>query len=164
MIGTALIACSWFDIVSPTVGWVGFALSGAAAVGSYVLPSLAGVQQEDFVLLDSRLLETKGEAYSDALARFTNGANLTYDGVAFAFRPGSEIACGVVAHSPNINESEARDIADHAQSVFDELKEKSHDFASAVEGQNLRISIMSEMGASATELYRVVDGIIELRL
>ena len=110
-IGTALIAGSWFNIVSPTVGWVGFGIAGAAALGSYVLPSLAGVKPEDYVILDSRLLKSKGEAYFDALERFSNGATLMYDGVAFGFRPDNEIACGVVAQSPNINESEARDIA-----------------------------------------------------
>ena len=162
-IGTALIAGSWFNIVSPTVGWVGFGIAGAAALGSYVLPSLAGVKPEDYVILDSRLLKSKGEAYSDALERFSNGATLMYDGVAFGFRPDNEIACGVVAQSPNINESEARDIADHAQSVFDTLTAASSEFASAVAGQTFRISIMSGMDANATELFRVVDGNIESR-
>ena len=163
LIGTALIAGSWFSIVSPTVGWVGFGLAGAAALGSYVLPSLAGVKPEDYVVLDSRLLNSKGEAYSDALERFSNGATLMYDGVAFGFRPDNEIACGVVAQSPNINESEARDIADHAQSVFDNLITASPEFASAVAGQTFRISIMSSMDANATELFRSVDGNIESR-
>ena len=117
-IGTALIAGSWFNIVSPTVGWVGFGLAGAASLGAYVLPSLAGVKPEDYVVLDSRLLNSKGEAYSNALERFSNGATLMYDGVAFGFRPDNEIACGVVAQSPNINEPEASEIAEHAQSVF----------------------------------------------
>jgi len=50
--------------------------------------------------------------------RFSAGATLVYDGIAFGFRPDNEIACGVVAQSPEINESEARVIADHAQSVY----------------------------------------------
>ena len=159
-IGTALIAGSWFSIVSPTVGWVGFGLAGAAALGSYVLPSLAG-KPEDYVVLDSRLLDTNGEAYSDAMDRFSNGATLMYDGVAFGFRPDNEIACGVVAQSPNVNESEARDIANHAQSVFDTLTQSSPEFSSAVAGRTFRISIMSSMDANATELFRVIDGNIE---
>lgn len=48
-IGAALIAGSWFGMVTPTVGWIGFALSGAAALGTYVLPSLAGLQREEYV-------------------------------------------------------------------------------------------------------------------
>ncbi|MFT5524310.1 MAG: hypothetical protein ACI87E_004823 [Mariniblastus sp.] len=160
-IGTALIAGSWFNIVSPTIGWVGFGLAGAAALGSYVLPSLAGVKPEDCVVLDSRLLKSKGEAYSSAMDRFSAGATLMFDGVAFGFRPDNQIACGVVAQSPNINESEALDIADHAQSVFDTLTQSSPEFATAVAGQAFRISIMSSMDANATELYRVVDGTLE---
>lgn len=162
-IGTALVAGSWFNIVSPTVGWVGFGLAGAVALGSYVLPSLAGVKHEDYVVLDSRLLNSKGEAYSDALERFSNGATLLYDGVAFCFRPNNEIACGVVAQSPNINESEARDIVDHARSVFDNLITASPEFALSVSGQTFRISIMSGMDANATELFRSVDGKLESR-
>ena len=162
-IGTALIACSWFNIASPTVGWVGFGLAGAAALGSYVLPSLAGVKPEDYVVFDSRLLKSKGEAYSDAMERFSNGATLMYDGVAFGFRPDNEIACGVVAQSPNINETEARDIVDHAQSVFDNLIASSPEFTSAISGQTFRISIMSSMDANATELFRSVDGKLESR-
>lgn len=162
-IGTALIVGSWINIVSPTVGWVGFCLAGAAALGSYVLPSLAGVNQPDYVVLDSRLLKSKGEAYSDAMERFSNGATLMYDGVAFGFRPDNEIACGVVAPSPNINTSEALDVAHHAQSVFDTLTKSSPEFASAVAGQTFRISIMSSMDADATELFRVVHGKIESR-
>lgn len=162
-IGTALIAGSWFNIVSPIIGWIGFGLAGAAALGSYALPSLAGIKPEDYVVLDSRLLKSKGEAYSDAMERFSNGATLMYDGVAFGFRSDNEIACGVVARSPNISESETRDIADHAQTVFDTLKSTSPEFASAVAGQTLRISVMSGMDANATELFRMIDGNIESR-
>lgn len=163
-IGTALIAGSWFNIVSPTVGWIGFGIAGAASLGAYVLPSLAGVKTENYVILDSRLLKSKGEAYSNAMERFSNGATLMYDGVAFGFRPDNEIACGVVAQSPNINETEAREIADHAQSVFDTLTASSPEFASSVAGQAFRISIMSGMDANATELFRVADGSIESRV
>ncbi|WP_148619098.1 hypothetical protein [Mariniblastus fucicola] len=162
-IGTGLIAGSWFNIASPTVGWIGFGLACAASLGAYVLPSLAGVKPEDFVVLDSRMLNSKGEAYSDALERFSNGATLMYDGVAFGFRPDNEIACGVVAQSSDINETEAREIADHAETVFDTLTASSPEFASAVAGQTFRISIKSGMDANATELFRVVDRSIESR-
>ena len=159
--GTALIAGSWFNIVSQEVGWVGFGLAGASALGAYVLPSLAGIKSEDYVVLDSRLLSTKGETYSDAMQRFSNGATLMYDGVAFAFRPNNEIACGVVAQSPNINDSEAHDIADYAKSIFDNLIQSSPVFATAVDGHTFRVSIMSSMDVNSTELFRVVNGKVE---
>ena len=157
-IGTALIAGSWFGIVSPSVGWIGFGIAGAAALGSYVLPSLAGAKREDYVLLDSRLIKTKGGAYQDAMDRFGNGATLIYDGVAFGFRRDNEIACGVVADSTGLDDLAATDIADHATSVFDHLVSECSEFASAVAGRTFRISIMSSSDASAYELCRVVDG------
>ncbi|WP_148080360.1 hypothetical protein [Roseimaritima ulvae] len=162
-IGTALIAGSWFGIVSSNVGWIGFGLAGAAALGSYILPSLAGIKAEDYVILDSRLLRTKGDAYVDAIERFKNGASLMYDGVAFGFRPNDEIACGIVADNTDMGDEAAMSLANHAQFVFDSLKSESAEFRSAVLGRQFRVSIMSSMDQSARELCRVVDGRLEWR-
>jgi len=162
-IGTALIALSWFGIVTPTVGWIGFALAGTAALGSYVLPSLAGVKPEDYVILDSRLLNSKGDAYHNAIERFQNGASLMYDSVAFGFRPSNEIACGIVADVSDLDERAALELAGHAQSVFDTLSAESVEFRSAVNGRTFRISIMSRSDQSARELCRVVNGKLDWR-
>jgi hypothetical protein len=157
-IGTILIALSWFGAVAPTIGWAGFALAGAAALGSYVLPSLAGVKQEDYVILDSRLLNSKDGAYHNAIERFRNGASLMYDGVAFGFRPDNEIACGVVADTTDLDDTAASELAAHAQSVFDKLNAECSEFKMAVTGRTFRISIMSGVDQYARELCRVVDG------
>jgi len=157
-IGTALIAGSWFNIFSPTVGWIGFALAGTAALGSYLLPGLAGIKSEDYVLLDSRLLKTKDEAFDDAIERFQDGATLAYDGVAFAFRPNNEIACAVAAGSIELNQESASEIARHAKNVFETLRSESAEFAAAVDGRTFRISILSGFEPNARELCRVVDG------
>lgn len=162
-VGTALIALSWFGIVTPTVGWVGFALAGAAALGSYVLASLAGVTPEDYVILDSRLLNSKGDAYHSAIERFQNGASLMYDGVAFGFRPDNEIACGIVADTTDLDDTAASELAGHAQCVFDKLSAESTEFKSAVNGRTFRISIMSGVDDAARELCRVVDGKLHWR-
>ena len=45
-IGTALIACSWFGIVTTPIGWIGFGLAIASSLGAAVLPSIAGVKQD----------------------------------------------------------------------------------------------------------------------
>ncbi len=156
-LGTALIVGSWFGMVSPRIGWIGFALTGAAALGSYVLPSIAGTRSEDYVLLDSRLIKTKGEAYRDAIQRFRHGASLIYDGVAFGFRPNNEIACGVVADPAELDDSAATDIATHASIVFDQLVLECTEFAAAVAGRTIRISILSSSDAHARELCRVVN-------
>ncbi|MEO1526999.1 MAG: hypothetical protein AAFX06_16290 [Planctomycetota bacterium] len=160
-IGTAMIAASWFNLVSTTIGWIGFGITGAATVASYLLPTIAGAQANDYVMLDSRLLASKGEACFDAMRRFSNGARLMYDGVAFRIRPDRLIDCDIVAQSPNINQHEAGRIADHAESVFEALKQSSPEFASAVAGHTLRISILSSLDANATKLFHVVDGVIE---
>lgn len=161
--GTILIALSWFGIVTPTVGWAGFALSGAATLGSFVLPSLAGVKPEEYVMLDSRLLKSKCNAYHDAIARFRNGATQMYDGVAFGFRPINEIACGIVADTTDLDDTSVSELAGYAQSVFDKLSAESIEFASAVNGRTFRISIMSRVDHSARELCRVVDGQLDWR-
>lgn len=157
-IGTILIALSWFGLVTPTVGWAGFALAGAAALGSYVLPSLGGMRPEDCVILDSRLISSKGEAYHNAIERFQNGASLVHDGVAFGFRPNNEIACGIVADTTDLDDLAASELAGYAQSVFDTLIAECSEFKSAVAGRTFRISIMSGVDQSARELCRVVDG------
>jgi len=161
-IGTALIALSWFGIVTPTVGWIGFALAGAATLGAYFLPSLAGVKPEDYVILDSRLLNSRGDAYHHALERFRNGASLTYDGVAFGFRPNNEIACGIVADTSDLDDTTASELAGHAQTVFDKLSVESPEFRLAVEGRTFRISILSGSDQSR-EICRVVDGRLDWR-
>jgi hypothetical protein len=157
-IGTALIAGSWFNIVTPTVGWIGFALAGAAVLGSYVLPSLAGIKAEDYVMLDSRLLQKKGDTYYQAIERFRNGASLAYDGVAFGFRPNNEITCAIVAASNNLDDAAATETAQHAKSVFEKLLLESDEFAEAVSGRTFRISIVSGFEPNARELCRVIDG------
>lgn len=161
--GTALIALSWFEIVTPTVGWIGFTLAGTAALGSYVLPSLAGVVPEDLVILDSRLLNSRSTSYHNAIERFRNGALLMFDGVVFGFRPNDEIACSIVTDVAELDERTARELADHAQAVFEELCEESIEFKSAVNGQTFRVSIMSGTDQSARELCRVVDDRLEWR-
>ena len=157
-IGTALVVASWMNVVTPTIGWIGFALAGTAAVGSYILPSIAGIKQQDYVILDSRLVKNKGDAYYNAMERFRNGATLLYDGVAFGFRPNNEIACGVVAGTVTLTESSAMELAEQAQSVFAQLQTECKEFALAVADHTFRVSIMSGQDAYSRELCRVVDG------
>ena len=157
-IGTALIVASWLNVVTPTIGWIGFALAGTAALGSYVLQSIAGIKPEDYVILDSRLVKNKGDAYYNAIKRFRNGATLMYDGVAFGFRPNDEIACGVLAGTVTLTELSAMELAEHAQSVFAQLQAECEEFASAVADHTFRISIMSGRDANARVLCRVIDG------
>jgi len=156
-IGTTLIVLRWLHLVTPTVGWIGFAIAGLAALGSYVFPSLAGAKQEDVVVLDSRLLASQDGAYRTVMERFRNGASLLYDGVAFGFRPDNEIACAIVASSPELDDGSARETANHAESVFATLKSASPEFASAVADRTFRISIMSGFDDDAVEICRVVN-------
>ncbi|QDT03334.1 hypothetical protein K227x_17160 [Rubripirellula lacrimiformis] len=162
-LGTAIVALSWFGIVTPTVGWIGFALAGSAALGSYVLPSLVGVKPTDGVNLDSRLLRSKGDGYHKAIKRFQDGALLMYDGVAFGLRSNDEVACGIAADTTDLDELVAWELARHAQSVFDTLSAESVEFRATVDGRTFCISIMSGNGPSGRELCRVVDGKLDWR-
>ena len=158
--GTHRVQLVWYRFADS--GWVGFGIACVAALGSYVLPTVAGVKpEEDHVVLDSRLLNNKGDAYQNVLDRFANGASLIYDGVAFGFRPNNEIACGIVAISSDLDDDSARETADHAQSVFDHLSSASPEFASLVAGRTFRISIVSGFDHDARELCRIVNGSLE---
>lgn len=154
---------SWIDSVTPTVGWAGFAIAGLAAFRSYVLPSIAGVKQDDGVVLDSRTLTSKNELYRYSMERFVSGAPLMYDGVVFWFAPVDEIACGVVASSSDLGENSARETADHAESVFAELKAASSEFSTALDGRTFRISIMSNFNEDTVKLCRIVNGDFQWR-
>lgn len=157
--GTALIAGSWFGIVSPTYGWVGFGMAMAMWIGGQVLPSLAGVTTQDYVILDSHLLATRGEGYENTLERFRDGAVMMFDGVAFQLMD-DEIACAVVSHTSDLDREAAWKLAGHARSVFERLSAESREFHTAVAGKTLRISILSGVD-DPTELYRIVDGGME---
>jgi len=164
-VGTALIVLSWLNVVTPRVGWVGFGIACVAVFGSYLFPKLARLQPEDFVVVDSRMLASKDVAYRDAIERFANGATLMYDGVCFVVRPDNEIASAIAisAAQQDFDDQAARDLADHARSVFENLQLMSPEFSSAVATRTFRISIMSSFDEDATEVCRVVDDQIEWR-
>ena len=156
--GTGLIAASWLGFASVNLGWIGFFLAAAATVGAYVLPTLAGVQHERYVILDSRHLRLRGESYREVMANFIGGATLMHDGVAFAFRAPNVIACGIVANTEQLEDAVATEFAEHAKAVFDQLSSECPEFAEAVDGRSLRISILSGFDEKARELCRIVDG------
>ncbi len=162
-VGLLFIVLSWRGVADDGVGWFGLGLILLLTVGAYVLPSLAGVKGQDHVGLNSRLLRIRGEAYSDVMKRFRNGAYLVYDGVAFGLYPNNEIACSVAAGPGKLDEEAARDVAAHASSVFGELRRDCEEFASAVDGRSLRISVVDGMNDDSTELCHFVDGEIKWR-
>lgn len=159
--GLALIACSQLDIPKPMLGWIGFGLAATAAIGSYLLPSLAGIKPDDYVVLDSHQFHTRGEAYRNIMARFQNGATLMHDGVAFGIYPNHEIACGVIVYSTEVNEEIAAELAGHAKAVFDKLSSESQEFKSVAGGRTFRISIMTYVEHTPHVFCRFTDGKLE---
>lgn len=162
-IGTALIIGSWLGIVSPTIGWIGFSVAAVAAFGSYVLPRFAGVKEEEWALLTTRMLDTHDNGYRIAMERFQNGGSLMYDGVGFALRPNNEIACATVASVPvdELNNTIAFADATNAKALFETLVHRSPEFASAVAGRVFRVSILSDFGATGVEVCRVVGDSVD---
>ena len=84
----------------------------------------------------------------------------------FGFRPNDEIACAAVASVSieQLDNLHARQDAERARMAFESLKKSSPDFASSVAGKTFRVSLMSEFGANAEELCRVVDDEIEWKI
>jgi hypothetical protein len=159
-VGVVLIAVGLLAS-EPILGWIGFGIAGCMYLGAYFLPSLAGVTHRDHAWIDSRNLLWKDDVFRDAVSKFKKGGTIVLDGVAFGFRPGNEIACGVVTGTMDMDETSARRAASHAKGVFERLKAESVEFATAVEGRLFRISIVSGYELSAVELCRIVDDTIE---
>lgn len=163
LIGAGLIACSWFRIVSNTVGWIGFVISGAAVFVSYLLSHYARANQRDYVGLDSRLLATRGESYRSALERFRGGAPLIFDGAVFQIRSNADVVCMIAADPIELDDSSAREIASHASSVFNRLSSESEDFATSVADHTFHVSVVSSLDPEARELCRITNGSVDWR-
>ena len=161
LIGTALVVCSWAKIVPHAVGWIGFVVACAVALISYVLPRLAGIKPERHFVLDSRLIEKRGELYDKAMDAFQRGATLIHDGVAIGLYPDNEVACTIAAVSTTVDETNAFEASNDATYVFDRLTERCPEFRKAVEERTLRISIVSSFDEGAVEICRIVDGHLE---
>src|SRR5690606_37069140 len=84
-VGLSMIVASWFDVVTPTVGWYGFGVIAAIWLASKVLPSIAGARNSEVLILDSRSLRARDEIYHHAIKRLSEGEWLMYDGVSFAY-------------------------------------------------------------------------------
>ena len=90
----------------------------------------------------------------------TASGAIAIDGI--QFRPNNEIACGIVADTTDLDDAAALQLAGYAKSVFDRLVAECTEFKSMVDGKTFRISIMSGIDLSARELFRVVDGQVDL--
>ena len=162
--GTVLIALSWADYVPQIVGWLRAGLAVFVVIGARVFPKLAGIEAaQEVVALDSRMLRSKDASCRQAFERFAAGVSLMYDSVHLYLRPDNEVVGGVVSPDSldSTNEQVMRDVAEHAQAVFDQLKAESPEFAAAVAGHPFRISVMSSYEPGAHEICRVLDGVFE---
>lgn len=164
-IGTALIAASWVQLVPATIGWAGFGLTAAASLGSYLLPSLAGVRRStdpELVIVSSRSLSEKNEACLNAMIRFREGARLQFDGMMFMVQPDNSLECAIATNTLRLSEDDAKRFAEEAMDIFVCLMNASVDFAEIVRGRVVRITITSSFGPGAVEHCRVVDGETEM--
>jgi hypothetical protein len=101
-----------------------------------------------------------------AIERFRQGATILFDGFAFGFRPGNEIACAMVSSAPieQLDERRVREDAARARAAFESLKKSSPEFASSVAGKTFRVSLLSEFGVHSAELCRIIDDQIEWKI
>ncbi|PQO27777.1 hypothetical protein [Blastopirellula marina] len=160
-VGTALIVASWFDLVSVSLGWTGFAIAGLVTIASNILSASPQGESSQLVLLDSRMIHAKGDGYETGMRRFQNGSQLLFDGVIFQQMRHDELVCMVFAHATELDDDGATELASHAISAFDLLVAQCPEFADACRDRVFRISIMSSNDPNAVEMCRVVDGKLE---
>lgn len=156
-----MIVASWFDLVSVSLGWTGFAIAGVATIASNILSVSPQSGEPELVLLDSRMMHGKGDGYEEGMRRFQSGSQLLFDGVTFQLMRHDEIACVVFAHATELDDDGATELASHAISVFDLLVAKCPEFAEASRDRVFRISIMSSNDQNTVEMCRVVNGKLE---
>lgn len=79
-----------------------------------------------------------------------------YDGVSFVYWNETQLACSLPYPTPQLDENIARELVDHVLAVFQELKTAAPEFASAVAGRELYISIAYSQGGATKELCRKI--------
>jgi hypothetical protein len=161
--GTGLILLSWVDVVSPTIGWVGFGIACGAAFLSYIPRGRGQGKTENWVVLTKAMIDSKDRGYDVAMEQLRKGGMVYYDGIAFCVRPGNEIACAVVASWPVAELDEVgvlRDV-ERTKAWFEALSRLSPEIAAIALGKNLRVSLFSDYGPEAFEICQVGEGRIE---
>ncbi|PQO39301.1 hypothetical protein C5Y96_05450 [Blastopirellula marina] len=145
-------------MVAHAAGGVGIGMLAFAYGGNYLIPRLAGKRPEEFVILHSRQVKSKDGDYLQSMRHFLDGATLMYDGAAFRMQPVNELACGIYTYNAELSDSQAEEIAEHAQSVFDLLVQECPEFESAVCGKTFRISILLRTIDNEAIMCRMFDG------
>lgn len=156
--GTIIIVLSWQEVIPKNIAWVGFVMAGLSALGSYVLPRLAGVKEEEWIMLTSQMVASHDHNYRQAMQRFAAGDGLLYDDYGFIFRPPGDVVCAMISSQPpaEVTEASARDDAGRARAAFDLLVQKSPEFAQAVAERALRITIMTNFMPNSREICSVL--------
>ena len=164
--GTALILLSWVNIVSPTVGWVGFAIACSAALLSYLPQRAAQGTGHDWAVLTQAMLEAKDHGYDVAMEHFRRGGTIFYDGMAFTVYPNSRFSLVGVASVPlaELDEIRAQREAERLQARFEALTRLSPEVAGAAQDKALRVSLISEYGARGFEICQVAEGRVEWKI
>lgn len=157
-LGTILLVFSWLEMIAQAAGGVGIGMLAAAYAGNYLVPRLAGKKPEELVVLDSRLLKTRGDDYRQTIQHFLDGATLMLDGAAFRLQPVNEVACGIYTYNAELSDNKAAEIASHAQCVFDLLMRECPEFESSACGKRFRISILFRSIDDTAVVCRLLDG------
>jgi hypothetical protein len=164
--GMALIVLSWTGAVTPAVGWAGFAAAVVSSLVSYVLPRPRPEQGPDWAVLTRAMVEAKDHGYDVAMDHLRRGGVVFHDGMAFALRPGGEVALSVVASAPaaEMDEVLALRDAERARAGFEALERAAPELASAAADRKMRVSLLSEYGASGFEICRVAEDQVEWKV
>jgi hypothetical protein len=110
-----------------------------------------------FVPLNSQMLRKQGRAYQQAIVSFQHNERLLYDDVVFMLRSDDEVTCETVADFIDRDDAAAIQRAHHCRVVFDSLVSQSAEFADAVKGRRLRVSILADASSNARQLCQYTD-------
>ncbi len=161
--GTILILLSWAGVVSPTVGWAGFAVACGAAFLSYLPRRAAPRTGAGCAVLTRAMTESKDRGYRAAIEHLRRGGRVFYDGMTLGVCPGNELWLAVVASAPveDLDEMQVHREVERARAGLEALARCAPEVAGITSGRRLRVSLISEYGANGGEVCRVTDGHVE---
>lgn len=160
--GAALVASVWARLQPELILKIGFALLSFAAVGPWLFANRHTTHATDpehqVFPLDSRLLRAGNDYFHRILDRFLEGSAIYYDGVSFMLIAPKTVVAAIHADNIGLDESSALELTRHSEFVFQRLCRDCSEFANAVEGRSLTISIVTSPEESHRELYRMTGG------
>jgi hypothetical protein len=163
--GTALILLSWFHVVEPLVGWVGFLIACVASFVSYLPHRSEQGAVQDWAVLTRAMIDSKDHGYDVAMDGLRKGNAIFYDGLVVASTT-REIVLTVMPSFPvaELDEVRAQQDAERARAAFETLTRLAPEAAAFAEGKDVRVHLISEFGPKGFVICQVAHGQVEWKV